>query len=352
VAYATQAGSTADDGTGRNSPYTAAFLKHIEATEEIGTVFRRVSADVYSATGRTQLPELSLSLIGEFYLRGQAGTATMAPVTTPGSSADEITWSYLKDSTDVAALRRFATQFSSSPRKHEAEARVATLEREARTAKVATAPPVEPSLAEPGRPPAKPFADQLAVVAPPVKPGTAVASRAVLYEEDPNNPKGARFQGTVIWRTEMVSPGAGKPRKLELKADIDIPERQLKATIAFRRNLDTSVPASHLIDVVFKLPPDFPGGSIGNVPGVLMKSAEATRGKPLAGLAVKVTKDFFLIGLSAVEADVQSNIAMLKQQPWFDIPVVYGNGTRAILAIEKGPTGDRVIQEALTNKDF
>src|SRR5258707_14134660 len=34
IAYSTQAGSTADDGRGRNSPYTAAFLKHIEEPEE------------------------------------------------------------------------------------------------------------------------------------------------------------------------------------------------------------------------------------------------------------------------------------------------------------------------------
>jgi TRAP-type mannitol/chloroaromatic compound transport system substrate-binding protein/uncharacterized caspase-like protein len=72
VAYATQSGRTAEDGTGRNSPYTSAFLKHIEAPEEIGTVFRHVSADVYAETHQTQLPELSLSLIGEFYLRGRS----------------------------------------------------------------------------------------------------------------------------------------------------------------------------------------------------------------------------------------------------------------------------------------
>ncbi len=45
VAFSTQAQRTADDGTGRNSPYTAAFLKHIEAQEEIGRIFRRISAD-------------------------------------------------------------------------------------------------------------------------------------------------------------------------------------------------------------------------------------------------------------------------------------------------------------------
>ena len=80
IAYATQAGRTADDGDGRNSPYTTAFLKNVETKEEIGTIFRRISADVYQTTHQAQLPELSLSLIGEFYLNGKLEiTATPAP---------------------------------------------------------------------------------------------------------------------------------------------------------------------------------------------------------------------------------------------------------------------------------
>ena len=71
VAYATQAGQTAEDGDGRNSPYTRAFLENIKAPEEIGTIFRRISSDVYETTNHGQLPELSLSIIGEFYLRGK-----------------------------------------------------------------------------------------------------------------------------------------------------------------------------------------------------------------------------------------------------------------------------------------
>src|SRR6201993_3912402 len=89
VAYATQAGRTAEDGSGRNSPYTAAFLKNIEAKDEIGTIFRRISSDVYAATRQTQLPELSLSLIGEFYLNGKMQiTVTPAPVD-PCAAASE-----------------------------------------------------------------------------------------------------------------------------------------------------------------------------------------------------------------------------------------------------------------------
>lgn len=85
VSYATQSGRTASDGNGRNSPYTAAFLKHVEAKEEIGTIFRRITTDVYETTGRIQLPELSLSLIGEFYLRGKADivVSTESPAREP-----------------------------------------------------------------------------------------------------------------------------------------------------------------------------------------------------------------------------------------------------------------------------
>jgi hypothetical protein len=86
VAYATQAGRTAEDGSGRNSPYTASFLDHIEEQEEIGTVFRRVSSDVYESTKHSQMPELSLSLIGEFYLRGKLEIAVTPPTPSVNSS--------------------------------------------------------------------------------------------------------------------------------------------------------------------------------------------------------------------------------------------------------------------------
>jgi hypothetical protein len=67
-----------------------------------------------------------------------------------------------------------------------------------------------------------------------------------------------------------------------------------------------------------------------------LKQAEQTRGVPLAGLPVKVTPGFYLIGLSNVESDKDRNIQLLKERSWLDIPVVYNNNRRAILALEKG----------------
>jgi hypothetical protein len=176
--------------------------------------------------------------------------------------------------------------------------------------------------------------------------GPAVAQRVVLYEEEPNDPQGKRYVGSAIWRTETVSPGPGRPPELAIRADVEIPERKLNMSFSIRRNTDQTLPASHTIEVMFNLPQDFASGGISNVPGVLMKQAEQTRGTPLAGLAVKVTNNFFLIGLSAVEADQARNIQLLKERAWFDIPIVYNNNRRAILAIEKGTPGERAFQEA------
>lgn len=176
--------------------------------------------------------------------------------------------------------------------------------------------------------------------------GVAVAQRVVLYEEDPEDPQGRRYVGNVVWRTEMKAATPGRPPELVVRADVEVPERQMTVTWSLRRNTDQSLPASHTIEIMFNLPQDSPSGGVQNVPGVLMKQAEQTRGVPLAGLAVKVTPGFFLIGLSALEADMQRNVQLLKERSWFDIPIVYNNNRRAILAMEKGTPGEKAFNEA------
>jgi hypothetical protein len=179
--------------------------------------------------------------------------------------------------------------------------------------------------------------------------GVAVAQRVVLYEEDPADPQGKRFIGTALWRTETKPGTPGRAPELAVRADIEIPDRQMSITWSLRRNTDQSLPASHTIEIMFNIPGDSQSGGVQNVPGVLMKQAEQTRGVPLAGLAVKVTPGFFLIGLSALEADMQRNIQLLKERSWFDIPIVYNNNRRAILAMEKGTPGEKAFNDAFAS---
>jgi hypothetical protein len=53
-----------------------------------------------------------------------------------------------------------------------------------------------------------------------------------------------------------------------------------------------------------------------------------------------------MVGLSSVDADMQRNVQFLKERSWFDIPVVYGDGKRALIAIAKGTSGERAFAEA------
>ena len=112
--------------------------------------------------------------------------------------------------------------------------------------------------------------------------------RAVLYDEDLSDPTGHQYLGSVKWRTE-VTRLAGQSDEVAVVADVDIALRKFKMTLSLKRNFDKSLPASHVVELTFHLPPDFAGGGIGNVPGILMKSNELARGTALAGLSVKVT---------------------------------------------------------------
>jgi hypothetical protein len=206
--------------------------------------------------------------------------------------------------------------------------------------------PVVEAPKDSGAPLAKPKIPDRIGQAPSSEDVAPVAQRVVLYDEDSSDPKGKQYVGTVVWRTEQIKATATQKADIAVRAEIEIPDRKFKMTMSFRRNTDPSLPASHTAELTFILPSDFSGGGVSSVPGILMKSNEQARGTPLAGLAVKVTDGFFLVGLSNVDADRSRNIQLLKERSWFDVPLVYTNGRRAIIAIEKGAPGERAFNDA------
>ena len=50
-----------------------------------------------------------------------------------------------------------------------------------------------------------------------------MAQSVVLYDEDPSDPKGKQYVGSVIWRTEPVKAAAGQKADIAVRADIEIP---------------------------------------------------------------------------------------------------------------------------------
>ncbi|WP_294541225.1 caspase family protein [uncultured Rhodoblastus sp.] len=115
VAYATQADQVAQDGAGRNSPFSSALVRRLkEPNLEIATLFRRVAQDVYEQTGGRQRPELSISLLQDFYLNIH--------------DDDSRQWRRIGPNASEAELRDFIAKFPSSPYVRDAQSRLYVLD--------------------------------------------------------------------------------------------------------------------------------------------------------------------------------------------------------------------------------
>jgi len=76
VVYSTSAGSTAQDGTGRNGTFTEELLNHIRQPGlEISEIFRRTGAGVQEKTSGAQIPAIYSQFFGSFYPGGAQASA-------------------------------------------------------------------------------------------------------------------------------------------------------------------------------------------------------------------------------------------------------------------------------------
>jgi hypothetical protein len=169
----------------------------------------------------------------------------------------------------------------------------------------------------------------------------AAAAPAILYDIDPKGQR-KRYDGSVSWHTEITTATP----KVEIKADAEIPEKHISVALLLRRNVDPSFPASHVLELKFSPVSDMSYGEISNVPGLAMKPDDEANGTRLAVQSATISPGFFLLALSGVQADIDINLKLLKEQPWLMIPIVYSNGSRAMLNFNKGASGERVFNQA------
>ena len=112
VAYAAKDGTTASDGSGDHSPFATALLKHLETPGlEVTFLFRNVRDDVIAATGNEQQPFVygSLSKEAIYFKPPPAVAAPVAP--------DQIAWSMLRETIDLAAIKQFIVQGGATRRR-------------------------------------------------------------------------------------------------------------------------------------------------------------------------------------------------------------------------------------------
>jgi hypothetical protein len=168
-----------------------------------------------------------------------------------------------------------------------------------------------------------------------------VAQRAIYYFQGTEGSPGRAVEGSVTW--EQISRD-GAPA---VQAILRVAEPEVTTTLTIYKNNDASLPASHMVEVEFQ-------GALGTtaiqrVPALVLKSTEQARGEPLAGAAVPVTDELFWIALSDDADEVTRNVTLLREGAWFDIPILFTDGTRALLTFEKGTPGERVFETVMSS---
>ncbi|HXV31332.1 MAG TPA: hypothetical protein VD840_13460 [Sinorhizobium sp.] len=180
-------------------------------------------------------------------------------------------------------------------------------------------------------------------------PEVAIANgeKMFLYEERLGQSSPTAIPGAVAWSVKEESPGGDAKPEPAIQAQIMVPDRGLTALMTIKRNIDPSLPASHVIEFVFSLPSNFEGGSIDGVQRVSMKRTEQDRGDPLIAVPAKITDDFHMIAFNDSADAIKVNTGLLRSRSWIDIPITYRNGRRALLTLEKGASGTEAFDKVL-----
>ncbi|GGA57716.1 hypothetical protein [Pelagibacterium lentulum] len=183
--------------------------------------------------------------------------------------------------------------------------------------------------------------------APGDDPAAEVATtgiQSLLLEEQASGAAGAvPYSGSVEW-----SRGTDELGHPTIIGSATIPARNLDVRVLLRRNADTNLPASHLMEVTFNVAESFVGGSIANLPGVLLKDEELVQGQPLTGASARIVGNSFLFALSSASPqDVVANENLLRNREWLDLAMVYGTGRRAIMTLEKGDEGNAIFTDVM-----
>jgi len=112
VAFSAEPGQEAEDGSGRNSPFAAALLRHIpEPGVEVSVMLKQVSADVRQATHSEQRPQQLSDMTEPFYFAGTAAAAAKPPAAAPESSIELAFFQTAVAANDCAAIRSYLTRY-------------------------------------------------------------------------------------------------------------------------------------------------------------------------------------------------------------------------------------------------
>jgi hypothetical protein len=178
------------------------------------------------------------------------------------------------------------------------------------------------------------------------QPGAARAAMLVTTADDPQHP--VINLGSTVWST--IPPAPGQPATIAVKAEADIPDLKMHATMTLRKNTDPTLQATHTIDLKFSFADGAPITGFKDVGLPQMRKEDSTAAEALTSVKVKISDTYFLIALAKGDADIARNLDLMQKRTWFDFPLLLNDDRIAKIVFQKSPEGQAMLEKAFAWK--
>jgi hypothetical protein len=171
------------------------------------------------------------------------------------------------------------------------------------------------------------------------------AGRAAMLIASADNPqKPAVSLGSTVW--SLIPPAPNQPATVAVKAEADIPDLKMHATMTLRKNTDPTLQATHTIDLKFSFAEGAPIAGFKDVGLPQMRKEDSTAAEALTSVKVKISDTYFLIALAKGEADIARNLDLMQTRSWFDFPLLLNDDRIAKIVFQKSTEGQAMLEKA------
>lgn len=178
--------------------------------------------------------------------------------------------------------------------------------------------------------------------------GAEEAGEAVYYESRSDTEPENIDRGTVSWTLAHEAAADGHSDELAIRGDVTIPHKGISVRLTIRRNQDKTLPAAYLVEVVYTVPEDFPGGAMDDLKELTFKASELSIGQQLNGATkAKFGDNYFVLAINNMRPFIDGDLVLMKRLNWIRLVTQYKNGRIGELSLSKGKQGEDIFNKVL-----
>src|SRR5271154_6599291 len=175
-------------------------------------------------------------------------------------------------------------------------------------------------------------------------PAPSAGRAAMLIASSDNPQKPAVSLGSTVW--SLIPPAPNQPGTVAVKAEADIPDLKMHATMTLRKNTDPTLQATHTIDLKFSFAEGAPITGFKDVGLPQMREEDSTAAEALTSVKVKISDVYFLIALAKSDSDTARNLDLMQTRSWFDFPLLLNDDRIAKVVFQKSAEGQAMLEKA------